>query len=81
MMITVVLMLLKFGDTMDQHDSTLSLISLGSAALSRKISYHFRVELGKQLAKAIEPELNGKDLIHSHDSSTNGLINFLKTHS
>lgn len=39
------------------------------------------VELGKQLAKAIEPELNNADKITSHDSSTNGLINFIKTHS
>uniref|UniRef100_A0A1L8E1U8 Glucose-6-phosphate isomerase n=1 Tax=Nyssomyia neivai TaxID=330878 RepID=A0A1L8E1U8_9DIPT len=36
------------------------------------------VELGKQLAKAIEPELVTTDPIKSHDSSTNGLINFLK---
>uniref|UniRef100_H2YHD5 Glucose-6-phosphate isomerase n=1 Tax=Ciona savignyi TaxID=51511 RepID=H2YHD5_CIOSA len=38
------------------------------------------VELGKQLAKAIEPELNTADEITSHDSSTNGLIKFLKAH-
>ncbi|XP_073814071.1 glucose-6-phosphate isomerase [Musca autumnalis] len=37
------------------------------------------VELGKQLAKAIEPELANKDPVSSHDSSTNGLINFIKT--
>lgn len=37
-----------------------------------------RVELGKQLAKKIEPELKDTAEIHSHDSSTNGLINFLK---
>uniref|UniRef100_A0A336LPQ0 Glucose-6-phosphate isomerase n=1 Tax=Culicoides sonorensis TaxID=179676 RepID=A0A336LPQ0_CULSO len=36
------------------------------------------VELGKQLAKAIEPELGNKDKVASHDSSTNGLINFIK---
>ncbi|XP_059477818.1 glucose-6-phosphate isomerase [Neocloeon triangulifer] len=36
------------------------------------------VELGKQLAKAIEPELQDKTPVSSHDSSTNGLINFLK---
>ncbi|XP_053279737.1 glucose-6-phosphate isomerase b [Pleuronectes platessa] len=36
------------------------------------------VELGKQLAKKIEPELKDKAEVHSHDSSTNGLINFLK---
>lgn len=37
-----------------------------------------RVELGKQLAKKIEPELKDGAEVHSHDSSTNGLINFLK---
>merc|ERR1712055_806870 len=37
------------------------------------------VELGKQLAKAIEPELADKKPVSSHDSSTNGLINFIKT--
>nr|CAG4641535.1 EOG090X02RQ [Eurycercus lamellatus] len=36
------------------------------------------VELGKQLAKAIEPELENASEITSHDSSTNGLMNFLK---
>jgi glucose-6-phosphate isomerase len=37
------------------------------------------VELGKQLAKVIEPELEGDESIFSHDSSTNGLINYYKT--
>ncbi|TAG53618.1 MAG: glucose-6-phosphate isomerase [Cytophagales bacterium] len=36
------------------------------------------VELGKQLAKAIYPELEGNSKINSHDSSTNGLINWWK---
>ncbi|XP_061780969.2 glucose-6-phosphate isomerase a [Nerophis lumbriciformis] len=36
------------------------------------------VELGKQLAKKIEPELKDDSAVLSHDSSTNGLINFLK---
>ena len=36
------------------------------------------VELGKQLAKAILPELDGEDEVESHDSSTNGLINAYK---
>ncbi|KAK7913504.1 hypothetical protein WMY93_013715 [Mugilogobius chulae] len=36
------------------------------------------VELGKQLAKKIEPELQDTKEVESHDSSTNGLINFLK---
>lgn len=38
------------------------------------------VELGKQLAKAIEPELQDRNPVSSHDASTNGLINFLKSH-
>jgi len=37
------------------------------------------VELGKQLAKKILPELNDTQEINSHDSSTNGLINQYKT--
>ncbi len=36
------------------------------------------VELGKQLAKVILPELKSNELINSHDSSTNGLINEFK---
>jgi glucose-6-phosphate isomerase len=36
------------------------------------------VELGKQLAKNILPELQNDARIHSHDSSTNGLINAYK---
>ena len=38
------------------------------------------VELGKQLAKVIQPELAGKEKIGSHDSSTNNLISYYKTH-
>jgi glucose-6-phosphate isomerase len=38
------------------------------------------VELGKQLAKKIEPELAAEGSIKSHDSSTNSLINHYKTH-
>jgi len=38
------------------------------------------VELGKQLAKKILPELGGSDDVCSHDSSTNGLINHYKKH-
>jgi glucose-6-phosphate isomerase len=36
------------------------------------------VELGKQLAGQILPELENEDTITSHDSSTNGLINLYK---
>jgi glucose-6-phosphate isomerase len=36
------------------------------------------VELGKQLAKAILPELEGAGEVASHDASTNGLINHYK---
>lgn len=37
------------------------------------------VELGKQLAKAILPELDGTQPVHTHDSSTNSLINAIKS--
>jgi len=37
------------------------------------------VELGKQLANSILPELDNDEMIQSHDSSTNGLINKFKT--
>lgn len=37
------------------------------------------VELGKMLASKILPELDGKNLIGTHDSSTNNLINQFKT--
>jgi glucose-6-phosphate isomerase len=36
------------------------------------------VELGKQLAKAILPELEGPAKVTTHDGSTNGLINYYK---
>jgi glucose-6-phosphate isomerase len=36
------------------------------------------VELGKQLAGKILPELSADDQITAHDSSTNGLINLYK---
>jgi glucose-6-phosphate isomerase len=36
------------------------------------------VELGKQLAKKILPELQNHEKITAHDSSTNGLINMFK---
>ena len=36
------------------------------------------VELGKQLAKKILPELGNDKPVKSHDSSTNGLINAFK---
>jgi len=36
------------------------------------------VELGKQLAKVILPELKGSGKVSSHDASTNGLINYYK---
>jgi len=38
------------------------------------------VELGKQLAKKIEPELESPGLVTSHDGSTNALINRYKKH-
>jgi len=36
------------------------------------------VELGKQLAKVILPELKSEEEVTAHDASTNGLINFYK---
>jgi len=36
------------------------------------------VELGKQLASKILPELDGDAKVGSHDASTNGLINLYK---
>jgi glucose-6-phosphate isomerase len=39
------------------------------------------VELGKQLAKAILPELSAPGPVTGHDSSTNGLINYYKQNS
>ncbi|MDR0965957.1 MAG: glucose-6-phosphate isomerase [Myxococcales bacterium] len=36
------------------------------------------VELGKQLAQKILPELEASGEVHTHDASTNGLINFYK---
>ena len=38
------------------------------------------VELGKQLARKILPELDDYDQVKNHDSSTNGLINYYKEH-
>lgn len=39
----------------------------------------FGVELGKVLANKILPELDNQETINSHDSSTNGLINYYKS--
>ncbi len=38
------------------------------------------VELGKQLARKILPELDDYNDVNSHDTSTNGLINYYKEH-
>ena len=38
------------------------------------------VELGKQLADVILPELDGPHEVTGHDASTNGLMNYYKTH-
>jgi len=39
------------------------------------------VELGKQLAGRILPELEGNDPVTGHDASTNGLINHYRAHT
>jgi glucose-6-phosphate isomerase len=36
------------------------------------------VELGKQLAKRIRPEMESAEPISTHDASTNGLVNYVK---
>ncbi len=36
-----------------------------------------RVELGKQLAQVIQKEMDAGGKVTSHDSSTNGLINYV----
>jgi glucose-6-phosphate isomerase len=38
------------------------------------------VELGKQLAGKILPELSSPATVTTHDSSTRGLINYYKKH-
>jgi len=38
------------------------------------------VELGKQLAKAIQPELTSQEGATTHDCSTNNLINYIRAH-
>jgi glucose-6-phosphate isomerase len=38
------------------------------------------VELGKQLASKILPELESPTPVTTHDASTNGLINYYKSH-
>lgn len=38
----------------------------------------YSVELGKELAKKLQPELHSKEVVTSHDGSTNGLIAFIK---
>jgi glucose-6-phosphate isomerase len=40
--------------------------------------YQWGVELGKQLAKNILPELKNDTPVGTHDASTNGLINAFK---
>ena len=44
------------------------------------VHVYYSVELGKQLAKVIHGDLKGDATVTSHDSSTNGLINFIKSH-
>jgi glucose-6-phosphate isomerase len=36
------------------------------------------VELGKQLAKRLRPEIDGDGMVTTHDASTNGLMNYVK---
>ncbi len=50
--------------------------------VNNRFCLHFdkqSVELGKQLAKNIEVDLKGNQQVSSHDASTNGLINYIKS--
>jgi glucose-6-phosphate isomerase len=38
------------------------------------------VEYGKQIAKQILPQLTSAEIVSNYDSSTNGLINYTKSH-
>jgi len=38
------------------------------------------LELGKQLAQAILPQLQQADAVLDHDASTNGLVNYYHSH-
>lgn len=62
------------------HDSNFLIIYRNALCNSKEINnvFTYSVELGKQLAKAIEPELASAETITTHDSSTNGLIAFAK---
>ncbi|PVD20705.1 hypothetical protein C0Q70_18864 [Pomacea canaliculata] len=82
---------LMVGKTREQAEAELRKSGMDEKQLQRILPHKARlkflcspfmaacsVELGKQLAKAIEPELANSNKISSHDSSTNGLINFIK---
>lgn len=51
---------------------------MGVCFLIIRFNFKFSVELGKQLAKIVLSDLQSPGLVNSHDSSTNGLINFIK---
>ncbi|KAI5631127.1 phosphoglucose isomerase domain-containing protein [Phthorimaea operculella] len=73
----------QFGQTIDKnlaiHTNKNTVISTRSRVCTNINSFdQWGVELGKQLAKLIEPELQDGKPVASHDGSTNGLINFLK---
>ena len=63
------------GSIEDAKQSIIDEFSLFDSWVDR---YEYIVELGKQLAKAILPELPGPEPVTSHDSSTNGLMNHIK---
>ena len=61
------------------HQSMCSVLRFSMVSChGRAICYS--VELGKQLAKVIQPELAAPGSVSSHDCSTNGLMNFIKSH-
>uniref|UniRef100_A0A8C9L6C8 Glucose-6-phosphate isomerase n=1 Tax=Pavo cristatus TaxID=9049 RepID=A0A8C9L6C8_PAVCR len=72
------------GKTADEARKELQAAGLSGDALEKllphKVSRVCHFSLGKQLAKKIEPELESDAPVTSHDSSTNGLISFIKKH-
>jgi len=69
----------------EAFEATNAGIQIGSSDIARELvsrvvagAEKLGVELGKQLAKSIQMELNGDVKVSHHDSSTNGLINHYK---
>ena len=65
-------------DLLDQAKSLFKPIPFEPSPIEGNAVTPAKVELGKKLAKSILPELQNQDTVHSHDASTNGLINAYK---